>query len=87
MATRTVRLDADAERLLSEVRRAKGLSVSAALKQGLLVFRDSLAAEGPSSKPYDIYRGIDLGSGGDARASGRSAKDSIQGILRRKVRR
>jgi hypothetical protein len=87
MATRTVRLDGDAERLLEEVRRAKGLSVSAALKHGLLALRDSLAAEGPAPTPYVVYRSIDLGSGGDARATARSAKAAIREVLKRKARR
>jgi hypothetical protein len=87
MATRTVRLDADSERILAEVRKTKRLSVSAALKEGLLVLRDSLAAQGSAATPYAIYRTIDLGKGGGARAAARDAKSALTTVLRRKVKR
>jgi hypothetical protein len=86
MSTRTVRLDDDSERILAEISRAKGLSVSAAFKQGLVALRDSIAAQGPVTTPYSIYRTIDLGDG-DALAPARSAKREIRRVLKRKARR
>jgi hypothetical protein len=87
MATRTVRLDADAERILAEVRKAKRLSVSAALKHGLLVLRDSLAADGPAPSPYAVYKKIELGKGGGSRTAARNAKSAVKDLLRRKTGR
>ena len=87
MSTRTVRLDEESERLLAKVRRAKGLSASAALKQGLVALSDALDAEGPTETPFEIYRKLDLGSGGYTHNSGRAAKSAIQQVLRRKARR
>jgi hypothetical protein len=87
MSTRTVRLDEESERLLAKVRRAKGLSASAALKQGLVALSDALDAEGPSERPFEIYRTLDLGPGGYTQSGGRKAKSAIQQVLLRKARR
>jgi hypothetical protein len=87
MSTRSVRLDEESERLLAKVRRAKGLSASSALKQGLVALSDALDAEGPSEAPFEIYRTLDLGPGGYTRNGGREAKSAIQQALRRKARR
>jgi hypothetical protein len=86
MSTRTVRLDDESERILAEISRAKRLSVSAALKQGLVALRESLSAQGPTMTPYSIYRTIDLGNGA-ALAPARSAKREIRRLLKRKARR
>ena len=87
MGTRTVRLDDESERILAEVRKAKKLTVSAALKEGLVALSDSLASDEPAQTPYSIYRTIDLGGGGRSRTAARNAKSTIQAILRRKTRR
>jgi hypothetical protein len=87
MSARTVRLDEQSERILEEVRRARGLSVSAAFKQGLVALRDAIHQEGPSREPYEIYAAIDLGPGGYLRAGARRAKAEISRSLRDKTRR
>ena len=87
MSTRTVRLDAESEQLLEKVRRAKGLSVSAALKRGLVVLSDALDAEGPATTPYAIYQALDLGPGGSGRAKARRAKAEVARMIRQKARR
>jgi hypothetical protein len=86
MSTRTVRLDDESERILAEIVGAKRLSVSVALKQGLVALRDSLSAEGPVRTPYSIYRSIDLGSG-EKLPPARSAKRELRRLLREKARR
>jgi len=83
MATRTVRLDEASERALADVRRATGTSVSGALKRGLVAARDALRGES-SVTPFDVYRAIDLGPGGYARAPARQAKRAVRALLRRK---
>jgi hypothetical protein len=40
MATHTVRLEPEAERALRAIQKASGMTVSAALKQGLFVFSE-----------------------------------------------
>jgi predicted nucleic acid-binding protein len=59
MATHTVRLEPEIEQALRDVQSASGLTVSAALKTGLLVLRDRLKKESASS-PYAVYRTLDL---------------------------
>ncbi len=86
MSTRTVRLDEESERVLKELQRETGLSVSALLKSGLVAAREQLRAQ-PAQTPFEIYRSIDLGPGGYARAPARRAKQAIRGLLARKPRR
>jgi hypothetical protein len=85
MGTRTVRLDNEAEQLLREIRRQTGTTVSGALKRGLEVAARELR-ERATARPYDIYRRIDLGEGGYARAPARTAKKLIASALREKRR-
>ncbi|MGQ0506837.1 MAG: hypothetical protein ACT4TC_16115 [Myxococcaceae bacterium] len=80
MGTRTVRLDEEAERLLREIRRQTGTTVSGALKHGLEVAARELR-ERSAARPYDIYRQLDLGKGGYARAPARKAKQAIRKLL------
>ena len=63
MGTRTVRLDPEAEELLGEITKLTGLTISAALKQGLAQLRDSLR-QTRSTRPWDLYEKLDLGPGG-----------------------
>ncbi len=68
---------------LADVQRATGTSVSGALKRGLVAARDALRRES-SVTPFDVYRAIDLGPGGYARAPARQAKRAVRALLRRK---
>ena len=65
VATRTVRLDDEAEAVLQQIRDATGLPISEALKQGLQSLKQRVGEESRRS-PYDIYRLLDLGPGGGA---------------------
>jgi hypothetical protein len=87
MATRTVRLDDEAERTLQEVREATGLPISEAFKRGLSALRDQVRHEAMPRTPYEIYRELDLGPGGYAIAPARDAKKAIREAIRRKHHR
>ena len=52
-------------------------------KRGLVAARDALRGES-SVTPFDVYRAIDLGPGGYARAPARQAKRAVRALLRRK---
>ena len=65
MGTRAVRLDDDTERVLAEIVRVTGLSISAAMKKGLLALRKEVARDA-QRRAYDVYKDLDLGPGGYA---------------------
>jgi hypothetical protein len=86
MATRTVRLDDEAEAALADIRRATGLPISEALKQGLRSLRERIGQE-LGRTPYDVYRQLDLGPGGYAVAPSTQTRKGVESALRRKLSR
>lgn len=86
MSIRTVRLDPEYDLLLEEIQGMTGISTSTAFKRGLTALRDSLRQEGHGT-PFDVYAGLDIGPGGQARAPARKAKPALAEILRQKHRR
>ena len=86
MTIKTVRLDPQSEALLAELVERTGMNPSQALKAGLVALREALRTE-RSGRPYEIYRGIDLGPGGYARAPARWAKSAVREIIRSKHQR
>ena len=86
MAIRTVRLDEEAEGALQEVREATGLPISEALKRGLRVLQQQVRME-VGQTPYEIYKGIDLGPGGDAIAPSSDTRRGVRKALRKKLGR
>ena len=83
MATRTVRLDEEAEAALREIRHATGLPISEALKRGLRALQERVRHEA-SRTPYDIYRMLDLGAGGEAIAPSTDVRRGVRRALRKK---
>lgn len=86
MGVRTVRLDDEAERTLAAVRKRTGLTISEVLKRGLRAY-DIASREVAATRPYDVYRRLDLGSGGYAVAPARDAKAAIAEVIAAKHRR
>jgi hypothetical protein len=80
MGTRSVRLDDEAERALGDIIDRTGLSISDAIKQGLIEYRRRALAAA-SRKPADFFREFDLGEGGYAIGSARDSK----ALLKRKL--
>jgi hypothetical protein len=86
MGTRTVRLDDQTESVLRTLRKRTGLSISEVLKRGVQAYAQQ--AEGRAqAKPYDVYRHLDLGSGGWALAPGRKAKPAVRELIAAKRHR
>ncbi len=83
MGTRTVRLDDEAEQTLDRIRTLTGLSISEVLKHGLSAYETEVLEQAPR-KPYEIFRQLDLGTGGYAVAPARDAKSAITEVIRRK---
>jgi hypothetical protein len=86
MASRTVRLDDEAEAALRQVRKATGLPISEALKRGLRTLQEQVQQE-TARTPYDIYRELDLGPGGYAIASSSDTRRGVTQALRKKLHR
>jgi hypothetical protein len=86
MATRTVRLDEEAEAALRQIREATGLPISEALKRGLRSLRDRVQHESTRT-PYDIYRDLDHGPGGTAIAPSSDTKRGVKAAFRKKLGR
>jgi hypothetical protein len=86
MGMRTVRLDESAEKALAEIITATGLSVSGAMKKGVLALRNELVREA-RRLPYDVYKDLDLGPGGYAVAPATQTRRGVQAAIRRKHRR
>jgi hypothetical protein len=86
MATRTVRLDSEAEQALQEVQAATGLPISEALKRGLRVLREQVRRE-TARTPYDVYRNLDLGPGGGAIAPSTDSRRAVREAVKKKLRR
>lgn len=63
MGSRTVRLDDKTEKVLQEIVRKTGLSISDTFKKGILALRDAISNQPPQS-PFDVYQKLDLGPGG-----------------------
>jgi hypothetical protein len=85
MATRTVRLDSEAEKALREVRVATGLPISEALKRGLRSLQEQVRRESGRT-PYDVYQELDLGSGGYAIAPSTDTRRGVREAVKRKLR-
>jgi hypothetical protein len=86
LATRTVRLDAEAEKALREVQVATGLPISEALKRGLRSLREQVRREAGRT-PYDVYQELDLGPGGYAVVPSTDTRRGVREAVRRKLRR
>jgi hypothetical protein len=86
MATRTVRLDDEAEAALQQIREVTGLPISEALKQGLQSLRRQVR-EASQRRPYDVFRQLDLGPGGYAIAPSTETRLGVATAIRKKLRR
>jgi hypothetical protein len=86
MGLRTVRLDDETEKILKQVTKKTGWSVSTTLKRGVLVLRDEVSRR-PERSAFEIYRCLDLGPGGYAIAPSTDTRRGMQLALRRNSRR
>ena len=86
MSIRTVRLDDDAEATLAALQKQTGLSISNVLKRGLETYA-TMARDKSIKKPYEVYRRLDLGPGGDAIGSASDAKGLVIETIKKKYRR
>jgi len=86
VATRTVRLDDEAEKALLEVQTSTGLPISEALKRGLRALQEQVRREA-GRRPYDVFQELDLGPGGYAVAPSTDSRRGVRTAIRKKRRR
>lgn len=86
MSTRSVRLDDEAEEALGDIISRTGLSISDAIKQGLIEYR-KLALATTKRKPADFFKEVDLGDGGYSIAPARDSKQALKSKLASKRQR
>jgi hypothetical protein len=84
MATRTVRLDVEAEHALASLTKSTGLSISEVLKRGLIAYKQQAQNAPAERAPYELFCQLDLGPGGYARAAAKDAKAAIRTAIARK---
>lgn len=77
MGTRSVRLDDEAESALAEIMGKTGLSISDAIKKGLIEYRNE-ARNITFKSPSDFFEKFDLGDGGYTSAPARNARNAIK---------
>ncbi len=82
MAIRSVRLDKETEELLQLILSRTQMTVTQAVKEGIRSLAQDLDQDAGMS-PYEIFRSLDLGSGGEDRVSSAQAKEGIGRILRK----
>lgn len=81
MGTRSVRLDDEAEDVLSEILKRTGLSISDAIKQGLIAYQEKTQSE-LTNKPSDFFKNYDFGNGGYSIGPARHSRS----ILKEKIK-
>jgi len=86
MNSRTVRLDEETERLLEQLMRDTGLSISAIFKLGLLILRNQQAQEA-RGMAYKIYEKLDLGPGGYSTVPSTETRRGVKEAIGRKLGR
>jgi hypothetical protein len=86
MATRTVRLDDEAENALQEVQAATGLPISEALKRGLRSLQQQVRLQAGRT-PYDVYKELDIGPGGHSVAPSTATRRGVRQAIRKKLGR
>jgi len=84
MATRTVRLDDEAEDALREIRKRTGLPISEALKRGLRLLKKEVSQAPPPQTAYEVYRSLGPIPGGSAIAPADNYKEALREKLRKK---
>jgi len=83
MSTRSVRLDDEAENALKDIVDHTGMSISDAIKQGLVAYR-AIAIEKANRKPSEFFQKFDLGNGGYSLGPARQSKQLLKDKLKAK---
>jgi hypothetical protein len=86
MSMRSVRLDDEAEFALADIVNRTGMSISDAIKQGLVSYRE-IAMASTLKRPADFFIQFDLGEGGYTIGAARDSKSLLNNKIKQSVRR
>ena len=86
MSTRSVRLDEEAENALEDIVDRTGMTISDAIKQGLVTYRQ-IATATMIKRPADFFQTYDMGEGGYAIGHARQAKTVLKEKLKSRSKR
>jgi hypothetical protein len=86
MGIRTIRMDDDAERLLSRIIQTTGMSISTAFKEGLKALQGEFE-KSKTKSPYAIYKELELGPGNYAKAPSSEIRKAVKEVIQRKLSR
>lgn len=67
--------------MLASLTRFTGLSISEVLKRSLMAYKEQAKNALAQRAPYDVFRQLDLGKGGYARAAAKDAKVVVRAAL------
>ena len=81
MTIRSVRLDKETEEILQSILSREQMTFTQAVKEGIRSLAQNMDQDAGMS-PYEIFKSLDLGSGGETRVSSAQAKEGIEKILR-----
>lgn len=86
MGTRSVRLDNEAEDVLSEILKKTGMSISDAIKQGLMAYREKAKSQNHKN-PSDFFKGCDLDEGGFSLGPARQSRSILKDKIKRNIKK
>lgn len=86
MSTRSVRLDDEAESALEDIVKRTGMSISDAIKQGLVSYHE-IAMANTLKRPADFFTQFDLGEGGYTIGAARDSKSLLKNKIKQNVKR
>ena len=86
MSTRSVRLDDEAESALDAIISRTGLSISDAIKQGLIIYKE-IALKTQMKKPADFFDHFDFGEDNSISINARDSKNLLKEKIRSKLKR
>ncbi len=86
MSTRSVRLDDEAEFALKDIVSRTGMSISDAIKQGLISYRE-ISMRTAIRRPSDFFNQYDPGEGGYTIGAARDSKSLLKNKIKQSVKR
>lgn len=86
MSTRSVQLDDEAEFVLEDIIKRTGMSISDAIKQGLISYHE-IAITNARKRPAEFFTHFELGEGGYTIGAARTGKLLLKNKIKQNIQR